>query len=235
MVADLSVQGALDRQEETAYLHPPRRDLVIGVLALQGSFVLHREALQSLGVNSREVRRPEDLSGIHGLILPGGESTVLSKLSQRNGLFDRMIELGTDGLPMFGTCAGAILLGSGSEYPPLLNLVPVVVERNAYGRQKDSFEKFLDLEPFDHPYLCIFIRAPKISLPDSARHSVEVLGQIGGDPILLRYRNLLQSTFHPELTDDLRVHEYFLEIVRGTRRDPPGLLQNRPGAKTAAP
>ncbi|MBI4583478.1 MAG: pyridoxal 5'-phosphate synthase glutaminase subunit PdxT [Planctomycetes bacterium] len=186
----------------------------IGVLALQGSYDLHLGALEKLGVPARKIRLPEDLAGIQGLIIPGGESTVMSGVARDCGLFQPLQQAGAAGLPIFGTCAGAILLGQGGGFPERLGLAPVILKRNAYGRQWDSFEKILPLKPFAAPFQCIFIRAPKIELQEPGIDSLEVLGWDGPDPILVQYRNLLLSTFHPELTEDLRVHRYFVERAR---------------------
>ena len=187
----------------------------IGVLALQGSFPLHVQALRRCGVDTREVRRVPDLEGLAGLVIPGGESTTMSLLARQYDLFDAMRELGRTSLPIFGTCAGAILMGQGDDNPPRLGIVEVEAVRNAYGRQIDSFTAELDLKPFDAPFHGIFIRAPKLrpcggydgKMPDS----VEVLSTHEGEPVLLRCGRHLLSTFHPELTDDPRIHRLFLE------------------------
>lgn len=180
----------------------------VGVLALQGSFELHARSLARLGVPTREVRRPKDLDGISALVLPGGESTTLSLLSRQYGLFQPIRDMAREGLPMFGTCAGAILLGRGQGIPPRFEVAPVELLRNAYGTQIDSFSALLSLKPFPAPFRGIFIRAPKIL---RWAEDVEVLGEHEGNPVLVAWRNLLLATFHPELTDDLRIHEYFLE------------------------
>ena len=188
----------------------------IGILAIQGSFPLHRRALESLGVEAREVRKPRDLEGIVGLIIPGGESTVMSLLAREYGVFEPIRELGRNGLPMFGTCAGAILLGRGEGPPQRLELAPVELLRNAYGSQVDSFTAALCLEPFEKPFHGVFIRAPKIGRVDAT--AARVLGQHEGSPVLVESGNVLLSTFHPELTDDLRLHRYFLEKCRQRAR-----------------
>lgn len=181
----------------------------VGLLALQGSFDLHAKALSCLGVPSREVRKTSDLEGLAAIILPGGESTVMSLLARKSGLFDALQSLGREGLPMFGTCAGAILLGRGKEPPPRLGVADVELLRNAYGRQVDSFSAPLELRSFPEPFHGIFIRAPKMMPADG----VEVLGEHDGDPVLVRSGRTLLATFHPELTNDLRIHRYFLEQV----------------------
>ena len=186
----------------------------VGVLALQGSFPLHMRALRRLGVESRAVTRPEHLDGLGALILPGGESTVQSLLARDYGLFEPLRQLARGGLPCFGTCAGAILLGTGAGEPPRLEAAPVELSRNAYGRQIDSFTAPLALAPFESPFHGVFIRSPRIvgivsGTPTAS--AVEVLGTHGGDPVLVRAGHIILATFHPELTDDLRLHRYFLE------------------------
>jgi 5'-phosphate synthase pdxT subunit len=199
----------------------------IGVLAIQGSFALHVDSLRRLGLPSRLVRKPTDLAGLSGLILPGGESTVMSLLMEKYGLFEPIRELGRSGFPMFGTCAGAILLGCGEGIPRRLEVAPLELVRNAYGTQVDSFTAPLHLRPFPEPFLGIFIRAPRIvrlgisppQVPEAAR--AVSLGDHGGDPVLVEAGRFLLATFHPELTDDLRVHELFVRrFVRGEVPDP---------------
>jgi 5'-phosphate synthase pdxT subunit len=188
----------------------------VGVLAIQGSFDLHLRALGRLGVTGRRVRKPRDLAGLKALILPGGESTVMSLLARRSGLFEPLRELAAGGMPMLGTCAGAILLGRGEGPPPRLEAAPVRLLRNAYGSQVDSFTAELDLEPLSGPFHGVFIRAPIIAEVDdpggAAGERPEVLGAHGGHPVLVRAGRLLLATFHPELTDDLRLHQYFLAM-----------------------
>ncbi len=193
----------------------PSERLVIGVLALQGSYPLHSRAVERCGAIARRVRKPADLEELRGLILPGGESTAFAILAHKYGLFEPLRELGRGGLPMLGTCAGAILLGRGDEFPARLGLLAVDVERNAYGRQLDSFSADIDLEPFDSPFHAVFIRAPKFRVLDDSE--VETLGVCGDDPVLLRGGNILLTSFHPELTDDLRLHQMFLESCRSAR------------------
>ena len=188
----------------------PGRPPTIGVLALQGDFPLHLRALERAGAAGRKVRLPVDLEGLAGLILPGGESTTMVKLAKDSGLFERLREAGRAGLPMFGTCAGAILLGRGDPYPERLGLAPVTVRRNAYGRQRESFRKALRLSIPGEEHLSVFIRAPRFEVGNDPE--IEVLGRDGEDPVLVRYRNFLLAAFHPELTEDLRVHRYFLAM-----------------------
>lgn len=184
---------------------------VIGVLAIQGSYPLHLRAVARLGVQGCPVRKPANLEGLSGLIIPGGESTTMTLLAREYQLFEPLRQAGVAGLPMFGTCAGAIMLGKGEGPPPRLELAPVVLERNAYGRQVDSFTATLGLEPeiFGEPFHGVFIRAPRIIHDPSS--AVQILGQHEGSPVLLQSGKLLLSTFHPELTEDLRIHRYFLE------------------------
>lgn len=187
----------------------------VGVLALQGDFPLHLEALERAGARGKKVRLPGDLAGLAGLIIPGGESTTMVKLAKDYGLFQAIREAGQRGLPMLGTCAGAILLGQGDPHPERLGLVPVKVLRNAYGRQRESFEKMIPLELGEkggEPHRCVFIRAPRMQV---AGEGVQVLGKDGEDPVLVRFRNFLLASFHPELTADARVHRLFLAMCGG--------------------
>jgi 5'-phosphate synthase pdxT subunit len=214
----------------------------VGILALQGSFPLHARGLERCGVAAREVRQPRDLEGLAGLVVPGGESTVISLLARQNGLFEPIRELGRGGLPIFGTCAGAILLGrppappdgplAGPARPPRWELVEVEVLRNAYGTQVDSFSADLDVAPFDAPFRGVFIRAPRLRIP-RPRPEVEVLAEHRGDPVLVRAGRFLLAAFHPELTDDLRVHRYFLEccgVLERAAAAPAGAVPGAPRA-----
>ncbi|MFC1599955.1 pyridoxal 5'-phosphate synthase glutaminase subunit PdxT [Patescibacteria group bacterium] len=171
--------------------------LKIGVLALQGAFAEHVDILTNIGVQTREVRVKDDLNGLDGLVIPGGESTTMNLLIGE-------IKKAMKKLPIFGTCAGAIILAQ--------NFMDIEVERNAYGSQLDSFED--DFQVLGHNFHGIFIRAPKITKvgPD-----VEVLAENSKDEIVLvREKNYLASTFHPELTEDTKIHEYFLEMITQT-------------------
>jgi 5'-phosphate synthase pdxT subunit len=179
------------------------KPLRIGVLALQGNFREHAAMLRRLGADPVEVRKPEELGDLDGLIIPGGESTTFMRLMRLYGLepaiegFDR---------PVFGTCAGMIVLDRRH-----LGLVDVAVERNAYGRQVASFETDLELAGDTEPLRGVFIRAPRV---EESGAEVEVLAENEGEPVLLRQGRFLVASFHPELTDDTRVHELFLELVR---------------------
>lgn len=190
----------------------------IGILAIQGSVIEHRRALEKLGVKVSEIRLPEDLKVVDGLILPGGESTTISKLIKRFGLFDELKKQISNGLPVWGTCAGAILLAKkviGKNPPLTLGLMDIEVDRNAYGRQVDSFEKELIVKSDElrvNNIHGVFIRAPKIRpLPKS---DVEILAECYGEPVMLRQKNILATSFHPELTEDLFVHQYFLDMCK---------------------
>ena len=170
---------------------------------MQGNFREHAAMLRRLGAEVIEVRKPEQLEGIDGLVIPGGESTTILKLAQLYGLDEALRHFEA---PIFGTCAGMILLGRDH-----LGLVDVSVRRNAYGRQVASFEADLDLEGDDEPLRGVFIRAPWI---EEAGSDVEVIAEHEGRPVLARQGGILVASFHPELTDDTRVHELFLEAVR---------------------
>jgi len=190
----------------------------IGVLALQGDFALHARALEKCGVEAVEVRKPEQLDQVDGLIMPGGESTTLLKLMDAWGFVPALEKFHSAGKPIFGTCAGLILLAREVESPKQfsLGLIDVAVERNAYGRQRESFEAagtaHLDKKPV--PLEMVFIRAPRIRRmgPD-----VQVLAEHGGEPVMARQNRVLVATFHPELTDTTTVHQYFCDLVRRSR------------------
>lgn len=189
----------------------------IGVLAVQGDVIEHLTILRNLGVDEVEVRVPEDLEGVDGLIIPGGESTTIGKLMVRYGLDRAVPEQVGRGMAVYGTCAGMILMArraSGGE-PPLLRLMDIAVTRNAYGRQVDSFEADLEVPVLGPPALrAVFIRAPVI---DEVGRNVEVLASLDGRPVLARQGRLLVSSFHPELAPDDRVHRYLLDVVRATQ------------------
>jgi 5'-phosphate synthase pdxT subunit len=181
--------------------------LTIGVLAAQGNFREHAAMLRRLGADVVEVRKPEQLEGIDGLVIPGGESTAITRLIRLYGLEEAIRRFGR---PILGTCAGLILLDRAH-----LGLIDLEVERNAYGRQVHSFEADLELDG-DRPLRGVFIRAPRVA---ETGPGVEVLAELHGDPVLLREGRVLVAAFHPELTDDTRVHERFLEIVREETRE----------------
>jgi 5'-phosphate synthase pdxT subunit len=190
----------------------------IGVLALQGAFREHIEALQKLGVEAVEVRLPEQLEGLDGLIIPGGESTAIGKLAVTYGLQEAIQRYAQGDNPIYGTCAGMILLSRDvGRDQPLLGVMDVRVELNAFGCQLDSFETGLEIPALgEDPFPGVFIRAPRI---ESVGDGVDVLARLeDGTPVAARQANMLVTAFHPELTDDLRFHRYFLAMVEATRR-----------------
>jgi len=176
----------------------------IGVLALQGNFREHISTLAGLGVEAVEVRKPEQLEGLDGLVVPGGESTAIGRLI---GLYSFEEPLRRFPGAMFGTCAGMILMGRGG----LIGQVDIGVDRNAYGRQVASFEADFPLEGEERPLRGVFIRAPRVT---DVGEGVEILAELDGDPVLLRKGRFLVASFHPELTNDTRVHQRFLDLVR---------------------
>ena len=184
----------------------------IGVLALQGDVREHVEILKKLGVEPVEVRDVADLEGLHGLIVPGGESTAIGKMMAESGLLDGIRSFFYKGGPVWGTCAGMVLAASATTGPrqPLLGLMNALVERNGFGRQVHSFEKELEIEGFEEPFVGVFIRAPFF---EDVGPGVEVLGEINGRIVAAKGENILVTAFHPELTEDLRFHEYFLREV----------------------
>lgn len=189
----------------------------VGVLALQGDYAEHRRALERIGIASREVRKAAELEGLRALVLPGGESTTMLKFIEEEGLMGPLRKLHAEGAALFGTCAGAILLAKEVTSPsqPSLELIDLTVERNAYGRQVDSHESDEPCPPLgDEPLPMIFIRAPVIRRTGA---SVRVLAYHRSDPVLVREGRVLVSTFHPELTEDERVHRYFIEEVAELR------------------
>ena len=178
----------------------------IGVLAVQGAFREHAQVLRHLGATVVEVRLPEHLEGLDGLVVPGGESSAIMRLVRLYGLDEAIRSFRG---PILGTCAGMILLDRRH-----LGLADIEVDRNAYGRQVASFEADLELEGEEQPLRGVFIRAPRLR---EAGPGVEVLAELDGEPVLLRDGRILVASFHPELTDDSRVHERFLELVREER------------------
>jgi 5'-phosphate synthase pdxT subunit len=189
-------------------------ELTVGVLAVQGDFAEHIATLRSLGIEGREVRLPQHLDKVEGLIIPGGESTTLSRLMSIYGLREPVIQMAQQGKAIWGTCAGMIMMAREiTEEDPLpLGLLDIGVQRNAFGRQVDSFEQDLEIEGFDHtPFHGVFIRAPVIHRVGKA---VRVLASLSaGRPVAVQQGNLLATAFHPELTTDNRFHRYFLDLV----------------------
>jgi 5'-phosphate synthase pdxT subunit len=183
----------------------------IGVLAIQGDYAAHAEALTESGAEPREVRKPDQLAGLDGLILPGGESTTILKFLEKRGFFEALEEF-SGSHPVFGTCAGAILLAREVLNPPQrsLGLLDATVERNAYGRQIDSTILTAETTLPGGPLEMVFIRAPRMV---STGPGVEVLARRDDSPVLVRQGNLMAATFHPELSADRRVHRLFVQIV----------------------
>jgi 5'-phosphate synthase pdxT subunit len=175
----------------------------IGVLAVQGNFREHAAMLRRLGAEPVEVRKPDQLEGLDGLVIPGGESTAIMRLVRLYGLEEAIRNFER---PVLGTCAGMILLDRRH-----LGVLDLEVARNAYGRQVASFEADLQLDADDRPLRGVFIRAPRVA---EIGPEVEVLAELDGEPVLLRQGDVIVASFHPELTDDTRVHERFLDLVR---------------------
>tara|TARA_Y100000590_G_scaffold393664_1_gene472136 strand:- start:2442 stop:3023 length:582 start_codon:yes stop_codon:yes gene_type:complete len=189
----------------------------VGVLAIQGDFHEHKEALLRLGVNSREIRVRSHLSGIDGLIIPGGESTTIVQLIDKFQLRDTLIDEVNSGLPVWGTCAGMIVLANRltESRPSPLNLMDIEVSRNAFGRQIHSFELDIDIAGVQGPpFPAIFIRAPIVK---NCGAMVKILASIeNGFPVAVRQGHILATSFHPELTNDDRIHRLFMDIVEGS-------------------
>lgn len=192
---------------------------VVGVLALQGDFASHAQALEAAGAEARMVRRKEELDDIDGLVIPGGESTTFLKLLAREGLFEPLLRF-TQTKPTFGTCAGCILLAKKVVGPEQesLGVLDATVERNAYGRQIDSEILTGSTSLPGGPMEMVFIRAPRIA---EVGKTVDVLAKRDGAPVLVRQKNLLGATFHPELSGDTRIHRYFLQMIRDARQKNP--------------
>jgi 5'-phosphate synthase pdxT subunit len=186
----------------------------VGVLALQGAFKLHAEALERLGVEALEVRSVEDFNSSDALIIPGGESTTMSFLLESSGIFESLQERSIAGMPILGTCAGMILLSSkiadGRSDQKPLNLIDIEVRRNGYGRQINSFESDLFIEGFESSFRGVFIRAP---LVEDVSEKVEVIAELNGRPVMCRQDSTIVTSFHPELADDDRIHAEFLEMA----------------------
>ena len=186
--------------------------MIIGVLALQGAVREHIVSLSRLGIESRVVKTEEGLEGLSGLVFPGGESTAISLLAN-DSFLDRLKNLARSGFPMFGTCAGMIMLASEIEGRDVghIGAIDITVSRNATGRQVDSFETILDIENIGRDVPAVFIRAPYIT-----RHGANVrpMASHEGHCVVARQENILVASFHPELTEDTRIHEFFVEMVR---------------------
>jgi 5'-phosphate synthase pdxT subunit len=193
-----------------------------GVLALQGAFIEHVQMLRSLGVEANEVRLPTQLAGLSGLIIPGGESTTIGKLAAAYNLIEPIRRMALDGVPIWGTCAGMILLAKNiGRYQPLIGVMDIAVRRNGFGRQVDSFETDLHIPVLDavgtadeqgRPFRAVFIRGPYI---ERLGAGVEEIARLpGGVVVAARQANLLGTAFHPELSGDTRFHRYFLAITK---------------------
>jgi len=192
-------------------------NMQVGVLALQGAFAAHSDCLTSIGVQSIEVRTPQQLSSVDALLMPGGESSTMSQLLESSGLFDPIATRIAEGMPVFGTCAGMILLASeildGRSDQRNFSAIDISVRRNAFGRQVDSFEATINSSVGD--FHGVFIRAPRI---ERVGAQVEVLGSINDEPVLVRQGNVLAASFHPELSNDARLHEYFVSITANKKK-----------------
>jgi pyridoxal 5'-phosphate synthase pdxT subunit len=190
--------------------------LKIGVLGLQGDVREHVAAVASVDAAPLVVKRADELASVDGLIIPGGESTTIGKLLDRFGLLHPIIERARSGMPLYGTCAGLILMAkhvAGEQAAPhRLGVMDATVRRNAYGRQAESFETDIDIASFDGPFRAVFIRAPAIH---AVGDGVDVLAEHDGEPVMVRQGHLLGSSFHPEMTGDTRVHRLFVSMVDG--------------------
>jgi len=191
-------------------------EIKVGVLALQGAFREHVNAIRKCGVYAKEIKLPEQIVFMDGLIIPGGESTTINKLLKKYGFKTYLDNFYKKGKPIFGTCAGLIILSNGIKGENAgLGYIDITVERNAYGRQIDSFEESVDLDLNYNlngkNFNAVFIRAPMIL---KAGGNVKILGKLNGSIIMARENNILVSVFHPELEDDIRVHQYFIEMIK---------------------
>ncbi len=194
----------------------------VGVLALQGAFSEHIEALKKCGVSAIEIRMPGQLEEIDGLIIPGGESTTMAKLMKKYKFYKPLDEFYNKKKPIFGTCAGLIILAKNIDGKNTgLGYINIDVERNAYGRQIDSFEELLDLSMnngsgANGKFKSIFIRAPRIS---GLGEDIKILARFNQEAVLVQYNNILACAFHPELSGDLRIHKYFIDMIENLRRE----------------
>ncbi|HOC52806.1 MAG TPA: pyridoxal 5'-phosphate synthase glutaminase subunit PdxT [Caldisericia bacterium] len=190
----------------------------VGVLSLQGSFIEHINILNKIpGVNGVQVKKKDDLKKIDGLIIPGGESTTIGKLLERYDLLNPLKNMISEGFPVLGTCAGFILLSKRifqENDQPLLGVFDITIKRNAFGTQINSMEIDLKIKNFEIPYKAIFIRAPVVK---EIGDSVEVLAEVEEGPVFIKQGNILGASFHPELTDDTRIHQMFIDIINKRR------------------
>jgi 5'-phosphate synthase pdxT subunit len=186
----------------------------VGILALQGAVREHADAFTRLAVEAVAIKQPHQLEGVDALVIPGGESTTMSMLLERSALFDPVAKLLDDGMPALGTCAGMILLATdvldGRADQRNFDAIDIGVRRNAWGRQVDSFEADLAVDGFDDAFHAVFIRAPRV---ERVGDDVEVLAAIDDEPVLCRSGSIVVSSFHPELSGDLRIHQLFLEGI----------------------
>lgn len=202
--------------------------IIIGILSLQGAIEEHEKSIRlaaqdlKLNVETRRVITPEEIDEVDGLILPGGESTAMTLIGQKNGMIDLLLQKLDNGLPAFGTCAGAILLAKktyksieSSPKEGVFPLLDISILRNGYGRQRESFSTELILKNENLSFPGIFIRAPVIK---DVNNKVEVLSSIKDDAVFIRQNNILATTFHPELTEDLRIHKLFLQIIQSYKK-----------------
>jgi 5'-phosphate synthase pdxT subunit len=213
----------------------PGAGLAVGVLALQGDFREHRMMLEGLGVVTREVRKAADLDGLDGLVIPGGESTTIHKLMTAYAIAEPIRAFAASGGGIFGTCAGLITVARDTVEgrPPTLGLMDIVARRNAFGRQVRSFEADLEIEGVEGgPVRAVFIRAPWI---ESAGPDVEVLGEWDGHMVAARQGGVLVTAFHPELTDDTRLHELFIRMIRRRQDAAATSGEMTAGGQTGAP
>ncbi len=187
----------------------------VGVLALQGAFEAHQKRLTALGVDAPLIRTPSDLASVDAVVLPGGESTTMSRLLTTSGLFDALQECFADGMPVFGTCAGMILCAAdvldGRPDQRGFDLIDLTVRRNGYGRQLESFESDIDVAGLEDPFHAVFIRAPFV---ERVGDDVEILASLDGVAVLARNQRCTVASFHPELTNDVRLHEIFVSSLR---------------------
>ncbi|HEX7057039.1 MAG TPA: pyridoxal 5'-phosphate synthase glutaminase subunit PdxT [Bacilli bacterium] len=185
----------------------------IGILAMQGAVAEHINMIEKAGATGIAIKKTEQLQDIDGMIIPGGESTTIGKLMREYGFIDALRAFSAEGKPLFGTCAGMILLAKelAGQEEPHLRLMDITVQRNAFGRQRESFETDLAFKGIDHPLRAVFIRAPLIT---RVGPNVQVLSEANGEIVAAREGHLLAASFHPELTDDFSLHSYFLEMVK---------------------
>ncbi len=192
------------------------KSITVGLLALQGDFAAHIKIFEGLGVKTRLVRAPQDLEEIHGIAIPGGESTVMSRLSERYGLFEPLRACISEGLPALGTCAGLIFLAKHIEgasqtfVQTTLGVLDCTVARNAYGAQRESFQTTLEVAALNASIAATFIRAPQIT---AIGENVEVLARWNDAPVIVRQEGIVACSFHPEIEGESRIHEFWLESV----------------------